>query len=382
MSETEGQQLEAKNGKKVLIAGASFAGLSSAYWMSELGYDVTVVETAPAIRSGGTAVNIKGNTIDVTKRMGIFDKIQANRLSLKRFDFKTEDDRTVGCVVVREEGDPPPEDDYEIERDVLMDILLGAVKGRCRIAFGNSITGLSETERIEATFRNGDRGTFDLVLGCDGTHSGVRKLWFGDEAKFVHYLQQYFSITIVDKLLIERDTAQMFNVPGKGVMLNAYKNKTDIIFGFASDEQIPYDYRDEAQQRRLIAEQFAGIGWRTDELLREVAHSRSFYFDKLCQIRMPAWSKGRVALVGDAAYCASPAAGMGGSLAIDGAAALGDAMREAEGDHGLAFKRYDDDFRPFINDIQAAAERVGLEALVPRTEEAIRERNSRTDFEF
>jgi 2-polyprenyl-6-methoxyphenol hydroxylase-like FAD-dependent oxidoreductase len=374
--------MKAPNGRKVLISGASFAGLSSAYWMNQLGYDVTVVEVAPAIRTGGTAVNIRGNTIDIVKRMGIFERIRANRLSLRRWEFKTEDDRTVRSLVVRPEGEPPPDDDYEIERDVLINILFDAVKDSCEIIFGDCIVGLSETDRVDVNFRKQERRSFDLVLGCDGTHSGVRKIWFGEEAQYVHYLQQYFSITIVDKLLIERDTAQLFNVPGKVVMLNAYKNKTDIIFGFVAEKEIPYDYRDEAQQRGIIAEQFSGVGWRTAELLKEVESSKSFYFDKLCQIRMPSWSRGRVALVGDAAYCASPAAGTGGSLAIDGAAALGDSMRSALGDHALAFRNYDKNFRPFIDEVQADAVRVGLETLVPRTEEAIRERNSKTEAEF
>lgn len=378
----KGKHMKASIGKKVLISGASFAGLSSAYWMSQLGYDVTVVEVAPGIRTGGTAVNIRGNTIDIVKRMGIFEKIRANRLSLREWAFKTADDRTVRSLVLRAEGDPPPDDDYEIERDVLMNILLDAVGDRCEIAFRESIVGLSETDRVEVTFKKGERRSFDLVLGCDGVHSNVRKIWFGEEAAYVHYLQQYFSITIVDKLLIERDTAQMFNEPGKAVLLNAYKNKTDIIFGFVSENEISYDYRDETQQRRIIAEQFVGVGWRTAELLKEIEGSQSFYFDKLCQVRMPSWSQGRVALVGDAAYCASPAAGMGGSLAIDGAAALGDAMRSASGDYALAFRKYDQTLRPFINEVQADAVRVGLETLVPRTEEAIRERNSKTEAEF
>jgi len=373
--------MNALNGKKILIAGASFAGLSSAYWMSELGYDITVVEIAPGIRAGGTAVNIRGNTIDIVKRMGIFEKIQANRLSLRQWDFKTADDRTVRSLVVRAEGEPPPDDDYEIERDVLMSILFDAVRDRCQIVFGDSVAGLSETDCVEVVFKNGERCSFDLVLGCDGTHSGVRRIWFGEEAQYLHYLQRYSSITIVDKLLIERDTAQLYNEPGKAVMLNAYKNKTDIILNFVSDEQIPYDYRDEAQQRKMLAEQFSGVGWRTAELLGEIEKSRSFYFDKLCQVRMASWSKGRVALVGDAAYCPSPAAGMGGSLAIEGAAALADAMRPAAGDYALAFRNYDDSFRPFINEVQAEAVRA-LDTLVPRTEEAIRERNAKTESYF
>lgn len=374
--------MKASNGKKVLISGASFAGLASAYWMSRLGYEVTVVEIAPAIRTGGTAVNIRGNTIDIVKRMGIFEAIEANRLNLRQWDFKNADDHTERRMVIREEGEPPSGDDYEIERDVLMNILFDTVKDHGEFLFGDSIVGLEETDRVHVIFNKAKPRTFDLVLGCDGMHSRVRKLRFGGEAQYLHYLQQYFSITIVDKLLIERDTAQLFNVPGKVVMLNAYKNKTDIIFGFVSETEIPYDYRDEARQRAIIAGQFAGVGWRAAEMLREMAGSNNFYFDKLCQIRMPAWSKGRVALVGDAAYCASPAAGMGGSLAIDGATALADAMRSAGEDYSLAFRNYHENFRPFIEEVQADAVRVGLETLIPRTEEAIRARNAKTEAEF
>ncbi|MBB5609333.1 MULTISPECIES: FAD-dependent monooxygenase [unclassified Janthinobacterium] len=370
------------NGKKVLISGASFAGLSCAYWMRQLGYEVTIVETAPRLRTGGTAVNIGGNTIEIVRRMGIFEQIRANRLQLRQFDFKNADDQTERSMVLRVDGEPAPEDDYEIERDVLMHILLDAVRDDCEILFDDRIVALHESELVDVSFKQGRRAAYDLVLGCDGMHSRVRKLCFGAEAQHMQFLQQYFSISIVDKLLIERDTAQMFNLPGKMVMLNAYKNKTDIIFGFVSDHEIAYDYRDEAQQRGIIAGEFEGAGWRTAEMLREMDGASNFYFDKLCQIRMPSWSSGRVVLVGDAAYCASPASGKGGSLAIDGAAALADAMRSAAGDYALAFHRYEENFRPYIDEVQTDAVRVGLEMLIPRTEEAIRVRNAKTDAGF
>ncbi|AKV04255.1 Oxidoreductase protein [Labilithrix luteola] len=371
------------NGKKVLVSGASFAGLSTALWMRRLGYEVTIVEIARGLRTGGTAVDIKGSTVDVVRRMGLFEQIRSNRLSLQRWDLKNERDVTERSLLLRDEGEPPSEDEFEIERSVLLTMLFDAVKDHVEVVFDDSITALRETiDGMEVTFAKGSRRAFDLVFGCDGVHSAVRKLWFGDAAQYMHFLGQYFSITIVDKLLIERNTAQMFNVPGKAVMLNAYKNSTDIILSFASDNEIPYDRRDEEEQRRIIANQFVGVGWRTAELLEEVRGSKSFYFDKLCQIRMPSWTKGRVALVGDAGYCPSPAAGMGGSLAIDGAAALADAMRDHDGNFEAAFRAYDERFRPFIEEVQAEAERTGLETLVPRTEEAIRARNARTDDSF
>ncbi|WP_224372906.1 FAD-dependent monooxygenase [Hyalangium versicolor] len=371
------------NGKKVLISGASFAGLSTAFWMSRLGYEVTVVEVARGLRTGGTAVDIKGNTVDIVRRMGLFDQIRSNRLSLQRWEMKNERDVTERSLVLRGEGEAPSDSEFEIERTVLLNMLFDAVKDYIEVVFDDSMTALSGTQgSIEATFAKGARRTFDLVFGCDGVHSSVRRLWFGDEAQYLYFLGQYFSITIVNKLLIERNTAQMFNVPGKAVMLNAYKNNTDIIFAFASDKEIPYDRRDEEEQRRIIADQFVGAGWRTAELLEEVRNAKSFYFDKLCQIRMPSWTKGRVALVGDAGYCPSPAAGMGGSLAIDGAAALADAMRDHDCNFELAFRAYNERFRPFIEQVQAEAVRTGLETLVPRTEEAIRARNAQTHSSF
>ena len=369
--------MELLKGRKILVSGASFAGLSTAYWMSKLGYNVTVVEISNGLKTGGTPVNVRENTIDIVKRMGVLEQIKLNTLSIERWEFKNAEDVTEGSMLLRKEGEPLPENEYEVERDKLLNMLFDTVKNDVQFIFNNSITAISETkEDIQVTFKDGSQCSFDLLFGCDGIHSAVRRIWFGNEAEYSHFLGQYFSITIVNKLLIEQNTAQLFNVPDKAVMLNAYNNKTDIIFGFRSEEEIPYDYRNEEQQRKIILEQFKGQGWRTAELLEEVKNADNFYFDKLCQIKMPSWTKGRVALVGDAGYCASPAAGMGGSLAIDGAAALADEMKKHDGNFELAFQEYNRNFRPFIEKVQEEAVRVGLASLVPRTEDAIRKRNS------
>lgn len=356
---------------ETLIVGASFAGLSTAWWMNKLGYSVTVVEISGELKRGGTPVNIRGNTIDIVQRMGILEQIKSNKLSLELWEFKNADDVTEGSMLLQKQ-----EEEFEIERDTLLNILFDTVKDDVKFIFNNSITAINETrEDVQVTFKDGQQQSFDLLFGCDGIHSVVRKLCFGDESEYLHFLGQYFSIGIVNKLLIKQNTAQSYNVPDKAIMLNAYNNKTDIIFCFRSDEVIPYNYRDEEQQRKIILDKFEGESWRTAELLKELMSSKTFYFDKLCQIKMPSWTKGRVALVGDAAYCASPAAGMGGSLAIDGAAALADAMQKHKEDFESAFQDYNKDFRPFIEEVQEEAVRMGLESLVLRTEEAIRKRN-------
>ena len=363
--------------KTVLISGASFAGLSSAYWMSRSGYKVTIVEIGKGIKLGGTPVNIEGNTIDIVKRMGLFEQIKANSIAMELLEFKNADDVTEGSVVLRKRREQLTEEGFEIERNTLLNMLFELVKDDTHFIFNASVTSMKETsEHMEVTFNDGSMQHFDLVLGCDGIHSSVRKIWFGHQQEYSHFLGQYFSITIVNKLLIKENTTQFFNVPDKAIMLNAYNNKTDIVLCFRSVKEIPYDYRDEAQQRKIILDHFKGEGWRTEELLQEMMDSKTFYFDKLCQIRMPSWTKGRVALVGDAGYCASPAAGMGGSLAIDGAAALADAFEKAGGSYEIAFRDYNKSFRPVIEEVQERVLTMGLDVLVPKTEEAIRKRNT------
>ncbi|QHV97820.1 FAD-dependent monooxygenase [Spirosoma endbachense] len=367
--------MELIKGKKVLISGASIAGLCTAWWMNNIGYTVTVVELASEPRVNGAAVELKGDTIDVVKRMGLFDQLTKHRLHVDRLEFKNAADGTEGSIQM-EEG---ASDEIEIERDAFIGILYRKLKNDVTFRFNDSIAALFENEKgVTVNFKNSPQLSFHLVLGCDGVHSGVRKLWFGDEDKYAHFLNAYGSLTILPKLLIKQSTMQMYKVPGKSVTLNAYNNKTDIIFSFVSDIEIPYDYRNKEQQRQLILDQFTGQSWRTTELLEEMQQSDNFYFVEFYQIKMPSWTKGRVALVGDAAYCASPAAGMGGSLAMSGAAALADALQKHHGNVELAFQDYNKNYRPFIESVQAEAEQNLRTVFLPRTEEAIRKSNGQT----
>ena len=173
------------NGTQVLVSGASFAGLSTAYWLSHLGMAVTVVEVARGLREGGTAVDLRGNTVDIVRRMGLLEQIRAQRLSLLRWEMKNARDVTERALVIRAEGEPPAEDEFEIERTVLLHLLFDRVRDRVELVFDDSITGLSEAhDRIQATFTRAAPRSFDLVIGCDGVHSVVRKLWFGDAARY------------------------------------------------------------------------------------------------------------------------------------------------------------------------------------------------------
>ncbi len=364
-------------GPRVLIAGASFAGLVSAFWMRRLGYTVTVVETAPGLKRGGTPVDIREGTVDIMKRMGLFEQVRARRLPSRSLSFKDASGATIAGMAARVEDTREPDADCEIDRDVLLDILFERVRNEVEFRFGDSIAGLRQTEEaVEVGFRSGLRCSYAFVIGCDGNHSALRRLCFGPEADYAFFMQHYFALAVVDKLLLDPQTTHIINLPGVAVMLNAYDDKTDVVLAFFAEREIPYDYRDVARQRQITTAHFPDIGPGTPALLEALTGSPNFYFDRFCQIRMPAWHRGRVVLVGDAAYCASPAAGMGGSLALVGASALAEAFTMYPDDIQQAFREYDRRLRPFIEQVQANAIDEGLPMFVPRTEDAIRARNA------
>jgi 2-polyprenyl-6-methoxyphenol hydroxylase-like FAD-dependent oxidoreductase len=376
MTQESGKNTAGTRTSSVLISGASFAGLAAAYWMNRLGYAVTVVEIAKDLKKGGTPVDIREGVVDVVRRMGLLERIAAHSLNKRSMEFVDAYGVPVATLPAEAREAEGSEQGYEIERDDLLDMLFNEVNDDVEFIFADSIASLQQSaEEVAVRFNSGVERSFSLVLGCDGTHSALRRMCVGEESNFLLYLQNYFSLTIVDKLLIEEDTSQMFNVPGKTVMLNAHNKKTDIAFCFFSEDEIAYDRRSQDQQKDMIRQHFNGEGWRITELLDEMVRCDNFYFDKLCQIRMPSWSKGRVALVGDAAYCPSPAAGMGGSMAILGAAALADALHKYPVDLSRAFQEYDESFRPTVEAIQTAAIDIGLAMFMPRTEEAIQKRN-------
>lgn len=273
------------NNRNILISGASFAGLATAFWMKKAGFNVTVVEIGEGLKKGGTPVNIRNNTVDIVKRMGLFDQIQSNRLNMQETELVSADDAGERSSRGNNDGEQSADVDFEIERDVLLNLMFDAVKEGVEFIFGDSIASLGEeNDGIDVSFRQGSRRSFDLVFGCDGVRSDVRKFWFGAEEEFSHFLGAYGSVTIVEKLLIPENTSQMYNEPGKTVFLSAYNNKTDIILVFSSEREIPYDYRDKEQKRNILMSRFSGVGWRTRELLQEVKQSENFYFDKLSQI--------------------------------------------------------------------------------------------------
>ncbi len=136
-----------------------------------------------------------------------------------------------------------------------------------------------------------------------------------------------------------------------------------------------YDRGDLDAQRDLLAARFAGAGWHTDALVLAARQADDFYFDAFAQVHMDSWSSGRVTLVGDAGYCASPLSGMGTSLALVGAYVLaGELGPSGDGIDrerlAAALDRYQKLMRPYIARCQKLAN--GIDGYVPKSAADIR----------
>jgi 2-polyprenyl-6-methoxyphenol hydroxylase-like FAD-dependent oxidoreductase len=356
--------------ERILISGASIAGLALAHWLARHGFQPTVVERAAALRADGNGVDVRGQAGEVAERMGIMPRVRALAADVRGIKFVDAADRPVARVDMRDLDSGS----VEVMRGDLV-ALLREVTG-AQILFGDSIRGLEQDDDgVTVTFEKAPAGRFDLVVGADGLHSHVRRLAFGPEEGFVRHKDHYFAFANADAALGEDRWVTMFSTPGRmaGIYRSGNHAQAKAYFAFRS-APLDYDHRDPSVHKRLVSDAFGDqTSWRTRELLDSALADPGFYFDACAQVHMTSWSAGRVVLVGDAAWCPSPAAGAGAELALVGAYRLAGELAAAGGDHRLAFTRYDAALRPLV----AARQQIGLNLrlMVPRTKAGRRARD-------
>jgi len=324
----------------VLISGASIAGPALAYWLDHYGATVTVVERASALRGGGQAVDFKGATHQtVLERMGIRDEVYRRQTGGHDQRMIDEHGRQLALLPGEFTGG-----DVEIRRGDLAELLYERTAGTCEYLFGDTITSLTDTASgVHVTFASSPPRTFDLVVGADGIHSNVRRLAFGPEEDFVHFLGHYYALADVGGWGDAASDGVMYNEPGRMVAVGG--PKAQAFFVFASDE-LTYDRYDTEQQKKLLLDAYRGGGWRIPELMRQVPASTGFYLDSLSRVHMDHYSKGRVVLIGDSAY-GNTLGGFGSGLAIVAAYVLAGELHRAGGDHVAAFGAYEERFRGY-----------------------------------
>jgi 2-polyprenyl-6-methoxyphenol hydroxylase-like FAD-dependent oxidoreductase len=355
-----------------VISGAGIAGPALAHWLSATGYHVVVVELAPDIRPGGQTVDLRGAGRGVVERMGLLDRMVERSVEQRGAAWvKSNGSRRAEMPVEAFHGNGLVSR-LEILRGDLVDVLYENTAERVEYRFDTRISSLDQSDdAVEVTLTDGSTLSADLVVGADGPHSAVRRLVFGAEERFVRPLGGYNAwFTAPDTAGVDGWFLMYQAPPGLNASMRPSHDPTKVKAALAfRSEPLEYDRRDLDEQRGLLAQRFAGAGWQCDALLSAAADADDFYFDAFAQVHMPSFSQGRVTLVGDAGYCASPLSGMGTSLALVGAYVLAGELGPADQLNGQpirsALQRYETVMRPYIDRCQDVPR--GIDGYLPKS---------------
>lgn len=340
--------------QRVLISGAGVAGPALAFWLARAGFQPTIVERAPALRAGGQAVDFRGPIHrDVLERMDIWHEIHRHRT------------RPTDLVLLDRHGQPHarmPEvmmsGDVEILRGDLCRILYDRTRGDTDYRFGDHIRSLDEHgDGVTASFASGRTEDFDLVIGADGLHSGVRALAFGDERAHLRHQGYRLASFALQNPLPDHLGAACFSDPGRGACLYGFsQHEARALLVYAAGPLARVE-RDPESQRRALADRFAGMGWVVPQMLAALDGANDLYVDAIATVHIDRYARGRIGLLGDAAW-GGTLGGQGTSLAIVGAYVLAHELA-AETSPARAWARYEQAMRPYASRCQRGATHVG-----------------------
>jgi 2-polyprenyl-6-methoxyphenol hydroxylase-like FAD-dependent oxidoreductase len=364
---------------KIAINGAGIAGTALAYWLGRLGHEVLLVERAPALRTGGYILNLWGVGYDAVERMGLLPKLLALQYDTDELRMVDRQGRTRGgypSTVLQTLANGRI---ASLARADIAAAIHGLLDSRVETIFDDSIAAIEDDGlRARIGFERAPSREVDLVIGADGLHSQVRRIAFGPDSRFERPMGCHVaSFEIAGYRPREDGLYVAHTAPGRYVARFPVRGDRTLIFMLLRDEYLPGMPADDAGRRTALIDAFSDVGWECPAILSALELADDVYFDSISQIRMDAWTKGRVALVGDSAACPSLIAGEGAGFALAQAYVFAGELHRHEGDLDAALQRYQDRLQPYTLRKQRYAEGL-VPSFVPKTELGIRARDLAT----
>lgn len=330
---------------KILVVGAGIAGPAVCYWLRKFGFSPTLIEKSSTVRKNGIGLDIRGSALDVVKKMGIYDQLCAQRTQVNLESWVNAD----GNVLVEKSAGYSSNDDVEIMRCNLIDILMDSIK-EVPCYFNQEIIEIKQNEKnVSVMFSDNQTTIYDMVIGSDGLRSSIRKLAFPRTTYNFIDLGSYFSVFRIPNYLKMNRSKIIYESKQKliSITVDGESENALVALNFRSSD-ILINSRDEKAQKIFIKQHFLNLGWECSTLMDYLDICDDFYFDIATQVFMESWTAGRIALVGDSGYCPSPLSGQGTSLGLVGAYVLANELKRANGDYISAFSRYNKLLIPFV----------------------------------
>ena len=356
--------------KTILISGAGIAGPTLAWWLLRNGFTPVLIERAPEFREGGYIIDFWGVGFDVAERMGLIPDLRDAGYRIDRIEFVAAGGKLRSSMGANAFQRTLGDRFLSIQRGDLARAIYRTIEHQVETTFGDTIIEIvPEGDGVEVTFERSQPRVFDLVVGADGLHSAVRASLFGPSTTDELYMGYYTASFSTRGYAHRTEHAYLsYAAPGRQISRYALRDdRTAFFFVFRSPHKISGVIRDVPAQKQLLRQTFSAHPWiEWPQIENRLADCDDLYFDAVSQITLPAWSRGRIALIGDAAYCPSLLAGEGSAFAMAGAYLLARELERSGGDHIRAFAAYENLFRPFIERKQQSA-RSFASSFAPKT---------------
>ncbi len=356
------------------MVGLGIAGMSAAIGLRRAGWTPVIVERAPERRTGGYFVGLFPQGRQAAVELGIADDLHTRNpqraAGTHSWSVDRRGRRRPALGFLDQPGEPAAVLRGDIEAALWQNIT------GVEVRFGTTPVAITEgSAEVQVLLETADTGaryreSFDLVVGADGMRSSVRRIVFGPDED---YLTAWNAMICAFQL---KEQVPSYEASDSIIMTRA--KRAVWVFGFADHAPtalLTYRTTD-------IQEQFSGsrvqrlrsvFSGMDDPVVRHVLDSLEeapdHLFDSVHQVRMPRWSRGRVVLAGDAAWCMNLYSGMGATSALRGGAALSAALREHPGDLAAALDTWETDLRSFITKHQRIA-RLKQQMFVPSSRRA------------
>lgn len=345
---------------KVLICGGGIAGPSLAFWLARSGHQVVVVERYSALRATGAQIDLRGQGIEVVKRMGLLDDVRSKLVNEAGVSLVDSQGNSKATIMANKSGNGAQSltSEFEIMRGDLVRILYESTKNDVQYIFGKTVENFEQDDQqVVAHFSDGTSDTFDLLVGADGQGSRVRRALLPPGAPEPYRrLGVHMAYWFIPRTGDDTEIRQTYNSPGGRMMMRRSHSPTESqIYFFLKHDSPQLSSIPRApieKQKEFWSQRFHDAGWQTARFLEGMKDTKNWYCQEVIQVCTDTWYKGLVVLLGDAAHCPSPFSGMGTTSSLVGAYVLAGEINQSPGDIPRAFANYDRTLRPYVNEVQ------------------------------
>ncbi|HVT10605.1 MAG TPA: FAD-dependent monooxygenase [Polyangia bacterium] len=311
--------------RRVLIAGAGIGGLSVAAALRKVGIEADVYEQADEVREVGAGVGLWANALGSLDQLGAGDEIRAATMPLRIFTAARPDGRVIRTMRLDDLG---PEFAESVCRVVARPVLLAALSRLVAPEHVHTGTRVVAAESagaaVHVRMSNGWTQEADLLIGADGLHSTVRPLVVGRDK--IRYAGQTCFRGLAT--LASPNPREMREIQGAGQRASVCPIDARNVYWWAAFNAPVNDIIPPERRKAVLLERFGDWPFALPEAIAATPEGGILQNDLVDRKPARGYTRGRIALLGDAAHPSTPNLGQGANMAIDDAIALARALRD------------------------------------------------------